>query len=78
MNTPKLSKAVKDGERSTLQLLEIAAAELPPGDLRDLLHGTADLLSKMRIQLASALATNQEEDLTCAPKVKKTVMSAAE
>ena len=64
MNTPKLSKAVKDGERSTLQLLEIAADELPHGDLRDLLHGTADLLSKMRIQLASAVAGKMENDLT--------------
>jgi hypothetical protein len=63
MNTPKLSKAVKDGELSTIQLLEIAASEIPPGsDLRDLLLGTANLLSKMKIQLATAVAEKMEND----------------
>ena len=60
MNTPNLSKAVRDGTSGTIQLLEIAANELPRGDLRDLLLGTAEIISKMKIELAAALAVQNE------------------
>jgi len=53
--TPQLSRAMQAGENSTGQLLEIAANEMPRGDLRDLLLGTAALIGKLSGQLGDKI-----------------------
>jgi len=56
IDTPRLSEAMKSGDKSTVQLLEIAANEIASGDLRDLIVGTARLLEKTKEKLNLALA----------------------